>query len=145
MRHLLLAAILMLGATWAWAQSYPSQQSDQNQSNTATQSQQTQSSSSATSGTTIEGCLGGSAGSYTLTAKDGTMYQLTGNTDKLAKHVGHEIQVTGTASSASSTSTSGTGSQTGTATNPSANSSQQSFDVTSFKHISGHCSTSGGK
>ncbi len=142
MRHLLVVATLLLGTAWAWAQAYPSQQPSDQNSGAQTQSQ-SQPSAPATSPTTIEGCLGGSAGSYTLTAKDGTIYQLTGNTDKLDKHVGHEVQITGTESPA--TSTSGTGSQTGTATSPSANSSQKTFDVTSFKHLAKSCSMSGGK
>ncbi len=147
-KNVLLAAVILLSAAWAFAQAYPSQSnpSDQNNPSAQTQSQSTESQSSAAAGgmTTVEGCLSGSNGNYTLTAKDGTTYQLTGKTSKLDKHVGHEIQVKGTTSSSAS-STSGTGSQTGAASSPSANTSSQSLDVKSFKHISGTCSAGGSK
>jgi len=44
----------------------------------------------------VEGCVGGSAGSYTLTDASGKTYQLAGDTSKLAEHVGHQVQVSGT-------------------------------------------------
>lgn len=100
-----------------------------------------QSSANATA-TTIEGCLSGSNGNFMLNAQDGTTYQLSGDTAKLADHVGHDIQVTGTVTPSNTTSTSGTGSQTGAAGSASANSQQPTIDVTSFKHISSSCKTS---
>ena len=75
---------LLLTTAWAVAQ-YDSQSSSQ--------------SSSDMSKTTIEGCLSGSDGNYSLTDKSGTTYQLTGDTAKLQNHVGHTIQVTGTSAS----------------------------------------------
>lgn len=116
-RILLLSSIFVLSAVWAVAQ-YDNQTS-------------TSQSSSASSKTTVEGCLSGSSGSYTLTDKSGATYQLTGDTAKLDKHVGHTIQVTGSAT-ASSASTSGSMSESAD--------KQQTFNVTSFKHISGSCS-----
>lgn len=79
--------------------------------------------------TSVEGCLSRSGSNYTLTDKSGTTYQLTGDTSKLADHVGHEIQITGTESTASS------------APSASSSSSQPTFDVTSMKHISETCSS----
>ena len=59
-----------------------------------------------------EGCLSGSDGNYTLTDKNGNSFQLTGDTAKLSEHVGHEVKVTGTASSASTSPSGGTASGT---------------------------------
>jgi hypothetical protein len=44
----------------------------------------------------VEGCVGGAAGAYTLTDASGKTYQLAGDTSKLADHVGHQVQVSGT-------------------------------------------------
>jgi hypothetical protein len=86
--------------------------------------------------TTVEGCLQGSSGSYTLMGDNGTTYQLSGDTAKLAEHVGHEIQVTGmtSGSSASSASSSGMGSTSG---------GSQTLEVKSVKHLSKTCKSSG--
>lgn len=89
--------------------------------------------SSAAGKTTIQGCLAGSAGSYSLTDKSGTTYQLTGDTAKLQAHVGHTIKVTGTSEGSPST----TG-QSGSMSAPS--DAQPTFNVTSFKHVSASCS-----
>jgi hypothetical protein len=116
---LLLGSILLLSAVWAVAQ-YDSQSSSE----------------SSGASKTVEGCLAGSNGSFTLTDKSGTAYQLTGDTAKLDKHVGHTIQVTGTSttSSASKTSTdNSSGSMSGNAE------MQQTFNVTSFKHVAANC------
>ena len=79
---------------------------------------------------TVEGCLHGSNGSYTLTAKDGTMYQLSGDTAKLAEHVGHEVQITGMTSGSSADSTAGAAS---------GETQQQTLEVKSMKHIAKTC------
>jgi hypothetical protein len=47
------------------------------------------------SNTTIEGCLDGAVGNYTLTDRAGATYKLTGNAKQLNAHVGETIQVTG--------------------------------------------------
>jgi hypothetical protein len=44
---------------------------------------------------TIQGCLGGDVGEFTLTARSGTTYQLTGNTANMNVNVGHTVRVTG--------------------------------------------------
>lgn len=121
---LLLSSILLLSAVWAVAQ-YDSQSSSD--------------SGSAAAKTTIEGCLSGSAGSYSLTDKSGTMYQLTGDTAKLDKHVGHTIQLTGTATASSA---SNTNSQNASGSMSGSTDTQQSFNVTSFKHVSSKCNES---
>jgi hypothetical protein len=117
MRHLLLLSVLLLGVSWAAAQNYPSQETSGN-----TGGQQT-----------VQGCLSSNGGTYTLTAKDGKNFQLTGDTAKLTEHVGHEIKVSGTVSSESA-SPSSTSGQTST--------EQPKLEVSSVKHVSKTC---GGK
>ena len=85
--------------------------------------------------TTVQGCLSGSDGNYMLTDKQGNMYQLTGDTAKLSEHVGHEIKVMGSTSSASGSDTSSGGSM---------GSSKQTIQVSSVKHISKTCQNTGG-
>ncbi len=84
--------------------------------------------------TTVEGCLSGSSGNYTLSAKDGTSYQLTGDTAKLSEHVGHEVKVTGTSSSAAPNA-----GGTAAGTTGQASASSQTLEVSSVKHISKTC------
>jgi len=131
MRQLLLLSVLLLGATWALAQS------DQTSPTQTSPSQTT--STGAGSETSIQGCLSGSDGNFTLTDKNGNTFKLAGDTAKLTEHVGHEIQVTGSASSASSagggTSTDAMGQTT--------DSSQQAIQVTSVKHIAKTCKSAG--
>lgn len=126
---LLLVSVLLLGACWAAAQDSANANSSQS-SPTSASSGQT-GSTSANGATTVQGCLSGSSGSYTLTAKDGTSYQLTGDTAKLSEHVGHQVKITGTPSSASATGTAG------------ANGSAQTLEVSSVKHISKTCQNGG--
>ena len=85
---------------------------------------------------TVEGCLSGSNGNFTLTDKNGTSYQLTGDTAKLSDHVGHEIKVTG-----SSGSPTGAESSTGAASGAAGG---QTLQVTSVKHVSKTCKSAGG-
>jgi len=44
---------------------------------------------------TIQGCLRRSGAHYTVLGDDGTVYNLTGNTARLSRYVGHEVEVTG--------------------------------------------------
>ena len=116
---LLLLSVLFLGAAWAAAQdSTPSGQSG---------------SATAGSETTVQGCLSASNGSYTLTDKDGSAFQLTGNTAKLSEHVGHEVKITGASASASASSGASAGTTSG------ANSASQTLQVSSVKHIAKTC------
>ena len=45
--------------------------------------------------TTIDGCLQSSGGHYRVTDKDGTVYDLTGNTARLSRYAGHQVEITG--------------------------------------------------
>lgn len=58
------------------------------------------SSAAGTTGNTIEGCLGGSAGKFTIIDKAGVTYHLmipaSADTSKLNQHIGQEVAVTGT-------------------------------------------------
>ena len=83
----------------------------------------------------VEGCLSGSNGNFTITDKNGTSYQLTGDSAKLSEHVGHEVKVTGTSGSA------GTGASG--STESSAGGTGQTLQVTSVKHISKTCKSGG--
>jgi Protein of unknown function (DUF5818) len=118
MRHLMLFAVLLLGTSWAVAQNYPSKGDT---GKTAGQS-------------AVTGCLSSAGGTYTLTAKNGKTYQLSGDTSKLSEHVGHEIKVTGTASSATASSSDAMGKSSG----------EQTLEVSSVKHISKTCEGGGG-
>jgi hypothetical protein len=75
--------------------------------------------------TSVEGCLQGSDGNFTLTDNSGTTYQLQGDTSKLSKHVGHDVQITGSTSSSNAAS-----SNSGT-----------TLTVDKMKHISESCKT----
>jgi hypothetical protein len=145
MRQWLLFSILLLGTSWVVAQNSTNTQSGQSQTNPgySTQSGSGQSDSSAmakgNTGTqhSVVGCLSSSNGTYTLTAKNGKTYQLMGDTSKLSDHVGHEMRVTGTMSSASA----GTENAGGGMAN---NSAGETIEVSSFKHISKTCESGGG-
>jgi Protein of unknown function (DUF5818) len=116
MRHLLLFSVLLLGVSWAAAQS------------------ESQAATGKTGGQeTVQGCLSNSGGTYTLTAKDGKTFQLTGDTAKLTEHVGHEIKVTGTVTSSSETSTGAMGKS----------GAEKTLEFTSIKHVSKSCEGKG--
>ena len=135
MRQLLLfVSVLLLGLSWSVAQSSTSSSPS---SKTASSAQSSDPSSGQTSRTgtsgqmTVEGCLSGSSGNFTLTDKNGMSYQLTGDTAKLSEHVGHEVKITGTSGSS-------TGSASATA------GAGHTLEVTSVKHISKTCKSAGG-
>jgi hypothetical protein len=129
MRHVLLLSVLMLGVTWAAAQT-PGQSPSTDSSPSSAGQTAGQASSSHT---TVEGCLSGADGKYTLTDKSGTAYQLTGDTSKLAEHVGHEIKVTGSA-----------GAGAGSAASAGSAAGGQSLDVSSVKMVSKTCKADSG-
>jgi len=112
---------MLLGLTWAIAQdttgATPSRAAGQ----------------SASGQTTVEGCLSGSNGNFTLTDKHGTTYQLTGDAATLSEHVGHEVKVTGTSSS-------GTGAAGGASAGAG---SSPTLQVSSVKHVSKTCKSGG--
>ena len=120
-KTLMLAAVLMLSATWLQAQQDSQMGSAKPESNQG--ADQTNSASSKT----VQGCLQGSNGSFTLTDNSGATYQIAGDTAKLTEHVGHEVQIKGSTSPSSSAST-------GT-------SQQQTLTFDSVKHVSKTCKT----
>src|SRR5215471_17954747 len=116
----MILSIMLLGLTWAIAQ-------DQ------TGAASSQAGQSASSQKTVEGCLSGSNGNFTLTDKNGMSYELTGDTAKLTEHVGHEVKVTGmTGSSGAGAETAGGSAGSG-----------QSLQVSSIKHVSKSCKSGG--
>jgi hypothetical protein len=98
------------------------------------------SSATASGQTTVQGCLQGSDGNYTLTDNSGTTYTLQGDTSKLSAHVGHEVQITGTTSGASAASPSaGAGTTNPTTGTPTTGAQQSTLTVQNMKHISKTC------
>lgn len=89
--------------------------------------------------TSIQGCLSGSGGSYTLTDQSGKSYQLEGDTSTLSEHVGQEVQLTGKESGSSSGSM-GTPSATSTTT-PGTSTESLKFNVSKVKKISDTCTS----
>lgn len=81
-RALLLASILMLSPMWVLAQYGSNSEDTTSRSTTARRM-------------TIEGCLDGAIGNYTLTDPAGTSYRLTGNPEKLKAYVGDTMRITG--------------------------------------------------
>jgi uncharacterized protein DUF5818 len=163
----LIAAILLLSAVWAVAQtspqttnpggssapqtspSSPSQQqpATPDTSTTTTQTTTTQSSQTSTDSNSIEGCLSGSAGNFTLTDAAGKTYQLAGDTSKLSDHVGHQVRISGSeaggAAAGASNPSSGAGSSASSGAGASGGAgAQPTFTVTKVKMISSSCPTS---
>lgn len=137
MRQVLLCvSLLLLGLTWTVAQSSGSSDSSgaAGSAQSAASGQMGQSGGSGDH-MTVQGCLSGSNGNYTLTDKNGNSYQLTGDTAKLSEHVGHEVKVMGSSGAAGSSAASGSTAGSG---------SQQSLQVTSVKHVSKTCQSAGG-
>lgn len=170
----LITAILLLSAAWAVAQTSPStpqsttpdtsspqstspsstspsqQPAAPDTSSTTTQTTTTQTTqTSSNSSTSIEGCLSGSAGNWTLTDQSGKTWQLAGDTSKLSDHVGHQVRLMGSdnsssasgASGSSSPSSSSPSSSTGAGAGSSSG-TQSTFTVNKVKMISSTCSTS---
>jgi hypothetical protein len=122
MRPMLFLSVLLLAASWATAQNSPAQ-SDPGYNQSAT---------SAGSQVTVQGCLSGSDGKYMLTDDQGKMYNLGGDTSKLADHVGHEVKITGTQNASEASGEAGGGAMSN-------QSNQPTLEVTSMKHISKTC------
>lgn len=97
----LMAAVVLLSSAWVLAQNStkpaPDTQNPSSTSPAAQQPAQQPDTSQTASGAaqTVEGCIGGSAGNFTLTDASGKTYQLAGDTSKLGDHVGHQVRVTG--------------------------------------------------
>jgi len=121
----LLTALLLLCSAWLVAQSTSPAASP---NSPAVSSSQT----SDTEGKTIEGCLSGSAGNWTLTDSSGKTWQLQGDDSKLSKEVGHQVKIKGSEMPASPSSPG--------ATPPSAGASAAQFNVKSVTKIADTCS-----
>jgi hypothetical protein len=122
-KTLTLVATLLLSTAWLMAQD-PQTSSGSSQAGSAT--------SGSSGQTAVEGCLQGSSGNYTLTDKSGTTYQLQGDTSKLAEHVGHEVQITGSTSAGSAGSSASAGSSGAAA-------GSQMLTVEKVKHMGKTC------
>jgi hypothetical protein len=118
---LLIASMVLLAVTFAVAQS----------STTSTSS--TASPANATDWT-IQGCLSGSSGNYTLTNASGVTWQLQGNTDQLKDQVGHTVAINGNKPSPSSGCPCDTGENSNSTT-----ASDSVFQVSSFEPVSSTC------
>jgi len=94
MRKLLLIPVL-LATTWALAQSDQTAPGQMGKGNA--------------SQTSVQGCLSGSSGNYTLTDKTGTTFQLTGSSADLKSHVGQQVQISGSSTPSAAGGTGGTG------------------------------------
>ena len=91
------AAILVLCSAWVLAQSGVTPP-NQNPSSTSPSAQQPDTSQTATGRDTLEGCVGRSSDVFTLTDASGKTHRLTGDTSKVADHVGHQVRITGSES-----------------------------------------------
>lgn len=143
-KSVLLMLTFLCCSAWMLAQSTPQSGSSpestnpSSQTGSATSGGQTGSDaqSSAMSGSeTIQGCLMGSSGSYTLTDSSGNQYQLEGNTAKLATHVNKQVEIRGSEASAGSSATA-TGASAASGTG-----AAKMFKVRSVKKISDSCAS----
>lgn len=142
MRHIFLfLSVLLLGLSWAVAQnSTPSSSPSTNSGQTTHSARAGQTSETSAGGEkSVEGCLSGTGGNYTLTDKNGMTYQLAGDTSKLSEHVGHEVRIMGTEGSASAGSETAGGNAAGGSA-----AGAQMIHVTSVKHISKTCKSGTG-
>lgn len=114
----LLVLTLLFSTAWLYAQGYPQAGSSQTRTSSSGQ-------------TTVQGCLQGSEGNYTLTDSAGMTYKLEGDTSKLTAHVGHEVQISGTTSGASAASS--------TAASATAGDQHSTLNVMKVKHIAKTC------
>jgi Protein of unknown function (DUF5818) len=117
-KTLLLAFTLLFSTAWLYAQTYP-------------QTEPSKTATSSSEKTTVQGCLQGSEGNYTLTDNAGMTYRLEGDSSKLSAHVGHEVQITATRSSSSAASSTTSTTTGGT--------HEATLNVQSVKHISKTC------
>jgi hypothetical protein len=100
-------------------------------------------------GNSVEGCLGGSAGKFSIIDKAGTTYDLqlpaTADSSKLNSHIGQEVRVSGSMNNAKDSSAAGAAgaasSASQTATGSSSSSSHPSISVTKIDKIADTCST----
>ena len=85
--------------------------------------------------TTIQGCLQYTNGHYRLTEDNGTTHQLQSQANKLTKHVGHEVTITGT-NAVRTVDTTIQGAASSVKEEP-------VFKVTSVQHVADTCTSAG--
>ncbi len=99
-KYLITALLLLSVGNMAPAgeqKAYPNRSSPPNQQPTdPDMTQTTQASASDAHDILLEGCLAGSRDNLTLTDAAGKVYQLRGDTAKLADHMGQQASITGT-------------------------------------------------
>jgi hypothetical protein len=121
--------VLLLALGVAWAQQQP-----------PTSDSSTGTPTSGGNQITVQGCLGGGPGNFTLLSSDGMTYQLQGNDRQLKEHVGHTVAVTGMPGTGNSTTSSATPTSP-SGTSPSGTTGEErTLSVSSLKHISSSCS-----
>ena len=129
-KTLLLTMILFALSAWVVAQQQPSSQS-------APPSSSQGGAQSSAGQNSVQGCLGGSGNTFTVTDKSGTAYQLQlpqgADPSSLKPHIGEEVRVEGTTSNGGSSASSG-GSAAG----------QPSITVKNIYRISTTCSNKPG-
>ena len=126
-RKWILALVLLLPAAWLQAQNESHSGSNPSDKPTSAQA------------STVEGCLQGSNGVFTLTDKSGMTYQIQGDTSALTEHVGHEVKITGTSQTSSSDSAQSQGAGASSA------SQQPVIQLQDVKHISKTCKSAKAK
>ena len=89
-----LTAVLLLSSLWMFGQ-------DAAQAGSSASAQ----TNSSASEMTIEGCLAGAAGNFTLNNNAGKSYQLQGDSSKLTDHVGQQVRIKGTETATASATT----------------------------------------
>jgi len=131
---------MLLCSAWVLAQSGSNAGSSApSQTGSPTASQASDSNS-----TTIEGCLAGSAGSFTLTDTAGKTYSLQGDTSKLSSEVGHQVRIKGSEAAGSASGSAAGGNPSSAGGNPSGGASSGAsaavnFDVKSVRKVSDTC------
>ena len=109
----LITAILLLSSAWVVAQSSstPPTVPDNSQQYPSSSGQKPDTSQTSAppagpdkAAQSIEGCISGAAGAFTLTDASGKTYQLGGDTTKLADQVGHQVQISGSQEAGAATS-----------------------------------------
>ena len=129
MRKLLVAvAGLLLALGVAWAQQPSSSDSNATEPGDAD------------SEVTVQGCLGGTTGNFTLLGSDGMTYRLQGNNDELKKHVGHMVAVTGILGTDNSTTTGTTETSPSDTSAAGTTGAERTLSVTNLQHMSSSCS-----
>lgn len=95
---------------------------------------------------TIQGCLSGAAGEFTVTDSSGKVYKLKGNADQLSAKVGHQVEVIGRvaegAAANDSTTAASSASDTPAASATTSSATQAvTLEISSVKDIAEQCSS----